>query len=215
MTATEPKGIEAKAEKAAGNWQEFDSFMWSHGDLERPEDCYHHTLASRDSGILEQSNAEAIKKEMARFKTAWIEEHSHWASGHVEVLIIRVYDKKGKITKAFEHFCTLMSWLENCTALDEKDYSQREYDAAIENIGYEGSIDEALAKEVFSWLWDNEQDELQYSDDRGAYPSSESIRRALVALGQIEPEEGEEVPNDLNPFNPGKHDATGELPFKE
>lgn len=214
MTATEPTGLEAKAKEAAGNWEKFECFIWSHGDIERPEDCFHYTISNRDSHLLEQSNAAFIKKEMARFKTAWIEEHSHWACGYVEKLIIRVYDKKGKITKAFKHFCEIMDLLENTCVLDEMDYSNREYEATVENIAYEGSIDEELAKEVFSWLWDNEQMEVESRDDRGGYPSSESIRRALVALGQIEPEEGEEAPA-LNPFNPGKNDATMLLPFKE
>lgn len=213
MTATETD-YEAKAKEAAGNWQKFECFIWSHGDIERPEDCMHYALASRDSGLLEQSNAAAIKKEMARFKTAWIETHSHWGPGWVEVLIVRVYDSKGKITKAFKRLYELMESLEDYAILDETDYCNREYEATVENIGYEGSIDELLAQEVYSWLSDNEEREVESRDDRGGYPSSESIRRALVALGQIEPEDGDEEPA-LNPFNPGKNDTTMLLPFEE
>ena len=51
--------VEEAAKKAAGNWRKFESFLWFR-ELDRPEDWaifYSHT---RDSGLMEQSNAHPI-----------------------------------------------------------------------------------------------------------------------------------------------------------
>lgn len=37
-------------------------------------------------------------------------------------------------------------------------------------------------EKVYSWLWDNDQRELDDVDDRGPYPSAEAVRTALCTL---------------------------------
>ena len=78
----------------------------------------------------------------------------------------------------------------NYPLLDESDYSDREYQATLENIAdaawrvarqYE--LPEGWERQVFSWLWDHEQNEIENTDDRGGYPSEESLRRAFEGLG--------------------------------
>lgn len=57
--------IEEAAQKAAGNWQRFSSFIWWRerdiADADQWGIIYTH---NRDSGLLDQSNAEFIRKAM-------------------------------------------------------------------------------------------------------------------------------------------------------
>ena len=62
--------LESAAKEAAGNWQHFDSFWWHRSkktskmsDQLLPS-C---TLTHRDSGLLDESNAEAISEAMQPF----------------------------------------------------------------------------------------------------------------------------------------------------
>jgi len=176
--------VEAAAEKAANNHSKFESFAWF-GEPEDSEKWMLHTISHRDSTLLEESNADAIEKAMKEFDDdCHIEKHNHWAVGYVNTLVIRVYAKRGKkkITKAFRKFCEIQDALQDYAVLDETDYSNRQYEAAIQNIKSEGGIEEAEAKAVFSWLWDNDQSEVEDTDDLGAYPSSDAIQAALDAI---------------------------------
>ncbi|RKX66591.1 MAG: hypothetical protein DRP42_02875, partial [Tenericutes bacterium] len=51
--------------------------------------------------------------------------------------------------------------------------------------------------DVFSWLWDNDQTELENNDDQGAYPSEDSCKIALYALGYLDPEIKKEDEEEL------------------
>lgn len=202
MTATKSvdwRGVEALAKEAAGNWQTFDSFVWhNRGHIPQPERCAIVYTGNRDSGLLTESNAGQIAKRMARFTrglfpTAWPERHSHWAAGHVDGFVIRVYVRNGKgITQAFREWCKIQEELASHPVLDESDWSAREYAATIENIeeaAYslkrEYDLPEAWPAAVFSWLWQSEEhsSELEPVDDQGGYPSEECLRAAFDALG--------------------------------
>lgn len=187
--------IERLVKEAAGNHRKFESFCW---DAE-PEDGENWTLVytnNRDSGLSEQSNAAAIEKEMVGFADDVIpQHHGHWACGWVDGYAIRVYraDSEGtlQITEAFRRWCDLHDALEDYPVLDETDYSQREYDAAHENIRERSRFvvddhPEDWDQKIWEWLWENEQGELENVDDQGAYPSDESIRRALRALDLLD-----------------------------
>ena len=39
---------------------------------------------------------------------------------------------------------------------------------------------------VFDWLWQHNDRELENRDDRGAYPSTDSVREALAELGLLD-----------------------------
>ncbi len=79
--------LEDAAKQAAGNWQRFPCFAWSHSrDLDDPQDWTIIYTHHRDSGLLDQSNAEFIGKTLDTFTEAddpdvLPEHHSHWAVG--------------------------------------------------------------------------------------------------------------------------------------
>lgn len=191
-----------------GNWMKFDSFGWSYWrmGIEDPENWGIFYTHNRDSGISDLSNASVWEKEMEPFienGSAHSERHGHWGVGWVDGYSVRVVDENGNITDAAKKVCELQLALQEYPILDDSDHSQREYDAAIENISFIASgfvsSDISAVKdgpdwcdEVFSWLWDNEQEEVQNHDDEGAYPSEDSCKRALKALGYLDPEYNEE-----------------------
>jgi hypothetical protein len=146
---------------------------------------------------LAQSNSAAINEAMEEFLEAdepdiVPEHHRHWACGWVDGYAIRVYEDQGEPTEAFKAWCDIQAALENYPVLDEEDYSEREYEATIENIGNElhyadrddeYQIPDDAAEQVFGWLWDNNQSAVENRDDQGGYPSAEEIREAFDGLG--------------------------------
>jgi hypothetical protein len=186
--------VEGMARELAGNWKRFESFAWH----ARPD---HHSeqwalvyTHNRDSGLLDQSNAHAIEKELSRFegRTVRFESHNHWAHGHVDGFAIRVYRRNGQITRAFRAYAELVQSLEDYPILDESDYSAREHEAAtkgIEDVGGRVArrddwiLPEDWESQVWDWLGEHEQRELENRDDQGAYPSEDAMRRAFDDLG--------------------------------
>ena len=113
----------------------------------------------------------------------------HWAVGWIDGYAIRVF-RDGQITDAFKAYHELSAQLADYPILDEEDYSNREYEATLENIAdaawrLKGDYDlpDGWESQVFSWLWDHEQRELENRDDQGGYPSEEALQRAFEALG--------------------------------
>ena len=189
--------LEQRAKECAGNWLEFESFCW-HGQPEDAHDWHVWYTENRDSGLLEQSNAEQINKSLGQFIESGdvvAERHRHWAVGWVAGYAIRVY-KNGTITPAFIKCAELLEALEEYPVLNEEHYGELEYEAALEGIRscakYDTDIDVELPDEfeyaVFEWLWDNSQGELENWDGTGAYPSTESVERAVRALYNVEVE---------------------------
>ena len=196
MTATLAQlDLESAAKETAGNWQHFDCFAWYRKrELESPENwalCYTH---HRDSDLLDQSNAAVIAETMEKFATGddpdvVFESHHHWAVGHVDGFSIRVY-RRGRVTRAFRTYHELQQQLAEYPVLDEDDYSRREYEATIKNIAgaawrlkHDYNLPRGWEARVYQWLTDHEVLEIVDADDRGGYPSEESLRRAFTALG--------------------------------
>lgn len=194
--------LEEAAKKAAGNWQHFDSFVWFRDreleDSDKWSVIYTH---HRDSGLLDQSNAAAIAEAMEQFidgndPDVVFESHSHWAVGHIDGFSLRVFDHNGEITPAFRAYHELVERLAEYPVLDEEDYSRRAYEATLENIAdaawklkRQFDLPEGWESEVFSWLANNNASEIEDKDDRGGWPSEESLRAAFEALGyEREPE---------------------------
>ena len=77
--------LEAAAKHAAGNWTTFRNFAWSRSsELDSPSDWYITYTHHRDSGLLDQSNAAAIERELQPFTDSddadvVAEHHLHWA----------------------------------------------------------------------------------------------------------------------------------------
>jgi len=187
---------EDAAKKAAGNWQRFNSFVWFRDrdleDADRWAIIYTH---NRDSGLLDQSNAAVIAKTMAPFAeedepTVVFESHSHWLVGHVDGFSLRVFDGDSEITEAFRKYHELAEAMDDYPILDEQDYSERELEATLENIEdaawrlkKEFDLPEGWVWQVYEWLSEHRSGEVENVDDRGGYPSEESLREAFDELG--------------------------------
>jgi predicted DCC family thiol-disulfide oxidoreductase YuxK len=187
--------LEDAAEKAAGNWQRFDSFVWFRDhdveDADRWAIIYTH---NRDSGLLDQSNAAVIAKAMAPFAeedepTVVFESHSHWLVGHVDGFSLRVFDGDGEITEAFRKYHELAEAMDDYPILDESDYSERELEATLENIEdaawrlkNEFELPKGWVWSVYDWLSENRSGEVENRDDQGGYPSEKAMRDAFESL---------------------------------
>ncbi len=186
---------EEAAKQAAGNWQDFDCFIWHRkseiADADNWAIFYTH---HRDSDLLDQSNASVIEEALEPFTEAddadvVFESHSHWAVGHIDGFSIRVF-RKGEITEAFKTYHELKERLADYPVLDEEDYSRREVEATLENIRdtawlLKGEFDlhEGWEGEAYDWLSENNFHAVENRDDQGGCPSEEELREAFEALG--------------------------------
>ena len=187
--------LEEAAKNAAGNWQEFSCFVWFRDkEITDAENWSVIYTQHRDSGLLDQSNAAVITKAMQPFAEGddpdvVFESHSHWAVGHIDGFSVRVF-KDSKITEAFQKYHDLAEQMDDYPILDESDYSDREYEATLENIEdaawrlkNEFVLSEGWVDQVYGWLADNESNEIENVDDQGGYPEQDALRRAFEALG--------------------------------
>lgn len=187
--------VEQAAKEMAGNWQKFDCFVWHRRlDLEDAARWAIIYTSHRDSGLLDQSNAAEIAKRLAPFAEGddpdiVFETHNHWAVGHIDGCSIRVFKENGKITPAFEELCQIKAALEDYPVLNEGDYSEREYEAALENYRNElgrqaDTLPVGWESEVYSWFSDHgDERSIENRDDQGAWAPRVKIIEALQALG--------------------------------
>ena len=179
----------------AGNWRRFDSFIW----YEQPEDAelwgIYHTH-HRDSGLLEQSNAAALRTALSRFDQTLVmfERFTHWAVGWIDAAVVRVFHPgSGKPSEAFEVLAKLVEQMGDYPILDESDYSEREYAATLENIRFIGEIcckvspglPEDWPSQVYRWLDENDPASLENTDDQGGAWDERKVGRAFRALGYL------------------------------
>lgn len=155
-------------------------------------------IEHRDSTLIDQSNASEIKKifeSHSEHESDWaITSYNHWAVGWVDHLSLRVYKR---VLHTLVPCKVLSVWqdiedrLADYPLLNEDDYSEREYNATLENIEnaadyYAGQHDvdlpEDYASTLFSWFWDNIQSAVENTDDTGGYPSAEELAEAFTAL---------------------------------
>jgi hypothetical protein len=180
--------LEEAAKQAAGNWRNFECFVWHRrseiADLHNWAILYTH---HRDSGILDKSNASIIEKALEPFTEGddadvVFESHSHWAVGHIDGFSIRVF-RNGEITEAFRTYHELNERLADYPVLDEEDYSRREVEATLGNIRDTAS----QLKDEFDlpegWLSENECYAIENVDDQGGCPSEEELREAFEGIG--------------------------------
>ena len=183
-------------EQFRDNWTRRSCFVWFH----QPDDAEEfglRILSHRDSGLIDQSNSAIIRKRLLPFVKSGdviFFDCGHWAVGTTHEVAVRVY-KSGttETTAAFDELARIVEELDGYPILDESDYSSREYEAAMEGIRlsilgtdlYEQTLPEGWAYKVFGWLDDNEPNELENRDDQGAFPSSDTVRSALLDLGLI------------------------------
>jgi hypothetical protein len=191
--------VKNAAEALAGNWKEFDSFAWHRAyDLEDADAWMIWYTSHRDAGLLEQSNEQAINKRLQPFSEGddpdlVFERHSSWLVGFIDGFSVRVLTPDGRITPAFEEFCQIKSELDAVSVLDESDYSNREYEATLENYRSElwrlrGELPEGWEAEVYSWFSDNHDEFTENRDDQGGWAPKDEILKALDALGFYPPQ---------------------------
>lgn len=151
----------------------------------------------RDSTLLEESNWEVITNDMLNRFPDDVElvTFGHWGVGWIEEMFVRMRDEQGRFTSAFKAAVEWAEKLEEYPVADEMDYSEREYEATVENIrqiGYSmvrAPEPEGWPGSVYSWLSENGyDDELENVDDQGGYPSEDAVRDALEALGYLDAE---------------------------
>lgn len=152
---------------------------------------------SRDSRLMEASNFDIAWKRLSDASlhlkieeedncpggdSCRIVTENHWAVGWVEWIAIHKSD-----TGALAEAEKIIEELENYPVLDDEDYSRREYEAAIENItdslrmlGY--GADDNLAKDIFSWLSNNDDYALENTDDSGAWIPDDKILEAIEGI---------------------------------
>jgi hypothetical protein len=201
MTMLGELTLEDAATEAAGNWKSWTCFVWDRErDLDDPDNWAIHYTHNRDSGLLAQSNADAITEAMEPFTQdddpdVVMESHSHWAVGHVDGFSIRVF-RNGEITPAFKAYHELSEQLTEYPILNEEDYSERELGATLENINdaawrvkHEYELPDGWESEVYSWLSDHRQSAIENRDDQGGYPEQDDLRAAFDALGYVQAEE--------------------------
>lgn len=201
MTTIGEMTLEDAAKKAAGNWQNWTCFVWDREcDLDDADIWAIIYTHNRDSGLLDQSNADVIAETMEPFTegddpNVVMESHNHWAVGHVDGFSIRVY-RDAEITGAFKTYHDLSEQLAGYPILDEEDYSERELEATLENINDaawrmkdEYTLPEGWESEVYSWLSAHRQRAVENRDDQGGYPEEDDLRAAFEALGYVQVEE--------------------------
>ena len=189
--------LEDAAREAAGNWQFFECFSWHRAtELNNPSDWTVVYTHHRDSGLIELSNADAITNALKPFlgKDIVAEHHNHWAVGWIDGFSIRVYCR-GHITRAFRKYHELAQRLTDYLILDEADYSNREYEATIENLAdaawrlkHEFELPTGWEQAVYDWFSNHDCSAIESSDDRGGYPNEIQLRAAFETLNfpQIE-----------------------------
>jgi hypothetical protein len=187
--------VAAAARRLAGNWRQFEAFVWSRGYRLQGADHWMIGYTShRDAGLLAQSNAKVIAERLAPFSVGddpdlVFERHSHFAFGYVEGLSLRVYRTDGTITAVFREFCRLQQRLEASPLLDEQDYGRRVYEATLANYrGEMGRLTDELSQgweaQVFAWFGDHGPDRyITNPDDQGGHAPREAILAALNDLG--------------------------------
>jgi hypothetical protein len=195
MTEAGSMTVEDAAAESAGNWERFESFAWlRRRELADPDAWAVVYTHHRDSGLLDVSNAGVITKKLEPFTDGddpdvVFESHGHWAVGHIDGFSVRVF-KDGEITDAFRTLHELAERMANYPILGETDYSQREYDAALENITHaayrlkhEYALPDGWEGNVFSWFWENNSSAVENRDDQGGYPSEDDLLSVFDALG--------------------------------
>lgn len=202
--------LEDLATKAAGNflsWENYSSGLTD--DPKRKDSSYYEYVPDLDnwtieyvdrgsqSTLVDESNAAYIKEALTPFMDGEdpdVVEYNarHWAVGSLSGYRIRVR-KGGEITQAFRVWAEIKEALDRYPILNETDHSEREFDATVDNIksiGRRWVADNAPSSwpgDVEYWLAHNGYEtELESRSDQGGYPSDESVRAALTALGYID-----------------------------
>jgi len=184
------------AKELAGNWQKFECFCWHRRhDLPDAADWMIFYTSSPQSGLIDLSNQKVMTDRLAMYAEGddpdlVFENHSHWVVNSLTGISLRVFRADGSPTAAFEAFCRIQEALDGYPILDEQEYSDREYEATLDNYRNEmwqsrGELSEGWEGEVFDWFCENDLDSFtENRDDQGGWAPREEIIEALRHLGR-------------------------------
>ena len=188
--------IEEAAKKAAGNWQDFTLLrLVSRRRTQRRRSVGRdlhpssgHRLAQpKQRQLSSQKPSNLLPRAMILMSSS-----SRTVIGLLVTSTVSPFgsSRMDKVTEAFERYHELAERMDEYPILDEVDYSEREYEATLENIEdaawrlkNEFDLPESWEGEVYDWLSNNESSEIENTDDQGGYPSEEALRRAFDSLG--------------------------------
>ncbi|MFO7958193.1 MAG: hypothetical protein R6X33_13990 [Candidatus Brocadiia bacterium] len=162
-------GIKTTA-KGLNKWERAENYMGKDYS-----DYYVAYSKSRDASPLEKSNWDAFLKELRDEDGVEIVRFNHWAVGWVEVILIHE-DAEEALNKAED----LSNEMAQYPLLDEEDYYSRLYEGALNNIKWEGNVDEEEAKKIYDYLSTYNDREIEARDGKAPYPSKEAIREAQI-----------------------------------
>ncbi len=187
--------LEEAAKQAAGNWRNFDCFVWYRkNEVADPDNWAIMYTHHRDSGLLDQSNASVIETALEPFSQGddpdvAPESHSHWAVGHIDGFSVRVF-RDGEFTEAFKTYDELKERIAEYPVLDEENYGKREFEATLENIKDTGwplkrayDLPEGWEGEVYDRLSKNSPGAIENRDDQGGCPIEDELKAAFASLG--------------------------------
>ena len=118
------------------------------------------------------------------------EDHSHWAVRLGGGLRHSRFQAQAGLRKHSDITMSLPAGWPTTPSWTNSDYSNREHEATLENIGDaawrlrdEYDLPEDWQSAVLSWLWDNNDSAVENVDDQGGCPDEEQLRAAFDALG--------------------------------
>jgi len=200
MTATTTRDwsdVAATAKELAGNWQKFDCFCWHRRhDLPDAANWMIFYMSSPQSGLIDLSNQKVMTDRLAMYAEGddpdlVFENHSHWVVNSLTGFSLRVFRADGSPTPAFEEFCRIHEAVDGYPILDEQEYSDREYEATLDNYRGEmwrlrGELTDGWEGEVYGWFSDHGHDNFtENRDDQGGWAPREEIIKALRHLGRL------------------------------
>lgn len=154
------------------------------------------TIQHRDSGLLDRSNALALRRYLEKDPSLaddyTIMSASHWAVGWVEHISFRVVDPDGSPSRIFRVLTAWFNALSDYPVADDSLYSEMESEASWKWISEEGPrvaakhdyvLPEDWQDKVYTW-WDaNDCNATESVDDQGASPSYEQFLEAFEGCG--------------------------------
>lgn len=181
---------------------EYPSSFYYSGDLEiydapyNPNETDRWVLGAvfrtRDSSLLESSNADALIKHLESdpsLEDDWtVTGSNHFLVGWVDHLSFKLLDAPGEPSRIFRLIMEWFDALSDYPVADEEDYSERQWDAFVENVAWacsdhvRSSAPDDYAEVVADWMACNGIAEDSYHNPEQCSVSDEEAIEALAAL---------------------------------
>jgi len=173
------------------------------------EDMFHTwslgpIILNHDSCLVDESNYDMLEKHLESDESLseeWaITRCSFWGDGWVDHISFRAIedfknDDDPKVpTRIFRVLTEWFDTLKESFILNEIDYSNKIFEATIENIGNVGlcmtkdEIPDDWISKCYSWFESNCPNEIEDTDGFGGYPSDDKMKECLGELGFLEEE---------------------------